>query len=270
MFEQSMDLSDVFAKLKRADESLSEFVAPLWPGVKLAAAWVEGQPRLYRLPDVPEEKGYYLLHVEDDVATVVQPASDEEARKYRGNLAKAKVVLLEFGLAYPASFAERLQGITRPWPIQFAEGAPLQEVAARFDGVNLLFDGAGADQSSPLAGLFSGSSIFTPGELLGVPGTENVSVDAENVLASLQAQSDLATQYRLEAFLTSSHAELVEWSPKGEQLRVRWRKDETEHTILLPSAASPITSGICLANARTFDPGALTRLLVEHALDAWG
>ncbi|HEY3417684.1 MAG TPA: hypothetical protein VGM23_12435, partial [Armatimonadota bacterium] len=271
MFEQSMDLSDVFAKLKRADESLSEFVAPLWPGVSLAAAWVEGQPRLYKLQGVPPEEGYYLLHVEEDVATVLHAVSDEEARKYRGYLAKTSVILLEHGLAFPASFAERLQGITKPRPIRFAEGAPLQQVASRFDGVNLLFDGApAADKSSPLAGLFSGSSIFTPGELLGMPGTEKGSEDAALAQAAIIEHPTLDTQYRLEAILDSAHAELLDWSPAGEMLRVLWRKDNVEHTTLLHSTASPITCGICLPGVRTsFDPGALTRLLIDHALDAW-
>ncbi len=32
MFDESLDLADVLAKLRRADDSLGEFIAPLWPG----------------------------------------------------------------------------------------------------------------------------------------------------------------------------------------------------------------------------------------------
>lgn len=271
MFGESSDLSDVLRKLKRADEALAEFVAPLWPGVALAAAWMEGRPQLFRVPDAPPAAGYYLLGTDGDAASVLRQAEEHEARQYRGLLEKASVILLEGGFAYPASFAERLQGITAPRPIHFADGAPLQQVIARFDGVNLFYDcrPEEATKSSPLAGLLGESSIFTPGELLGIPGQEAAGGGAEAAQREMAAQPGLATEYRLRAVLDPAGAILHEWSQADDAVTLHWRRLDEARDVVLRDLAPPITSGICLPGARGFDPGALTRLLIEHALDRW-
>ena len=174
MFDESLELSDVLAKLRRADDSLGEFVAPLWPGVSLAAAWIEGKPRLFALDEVPAEgEGYFLLTITEERARVTRAATAEETRRYLGHLTKSSVILLEPGWAFPASSVERLQGIRGPRPIHFAAGEPLTKVKARYDGLNLLFEGEQqAGKTSAIEDLFSSVSIFAPGDLLGIPGEE--------------------------------------------------------------------------------------------------
>lgn len=257
-------------KLKRADEALTELVAPLWPGVELVAAWIEGAPRLFRVEGVPDREAYCYFATADEVATVIREASDEEARRFRGHFARASVILLADELAYPASFAERLQGITAPRPIHFAQGAPLTKLLARFDGLNLFHDpGAAGEASGPLAGLFSESSIFTAGELLDTPGKQAAGGEAESALREITAHPELITQYRLGAVLDSAGAALEDWSREGDRIRLRWRRGDEEYSALLARDAAPITSGICLPGARGIDVPALTRYLLDHALDPW-
>lgn len=270
MFGESLDLADVMKKLKRADTALTEFVAPLWPGVSQAAAWMEGRPQIFRISDAPEREGYFLLGTQDGTAAILREAEPQEARQFRGYLEKASVILLDCGLAYPASFAERLQGITAPRPIHFAEGKPSQQIIARFDGINLFFDSfPGQEKSSPLAGLFGESSIFTPGELLGIPGQESAGGGAEKEREALRKRPDLAIEYRLNAVLAPTGAILHEWSHTDGEIHLHWRCEDEAHDIVLHSDASPITSGICLPGARGFDPSTLTRTLLDHALDTW-
>ena len=135
---------------------------------------MEKGPQLFQLASAPERAGYYLLGSEGEFASMARPADANEAQRYRNYLDRSTVILLGDELAFPASFAERLQGITGPRPIFFAEGKPLNEVVARFDGLNLLYERTPSAEksSSPLAGLFSEASIFSPGELLDVPGQE--------------------------------------------------------------------------------------------------
>jgi hypothetical protein len=270
MFGEAMDLSEVLKKLKRADEALTEFVAPLWPGVALAAVWIEGRLRLFHLAEAPETEGYYLLGTEGGTATVVRSAEAAEVRQFRELLEKASVILLEHELAFPASFAERLQGITAPRPIHFAEAAPLQQAIARFDGINLFFDSRpGVEQASPFAGLFGESSIFTPGELLGIPGQASAGEGAGQAQEELQQHPERVIEYRLKAVLEPAGAVLCEWSRADDGIRLSWRKGDEVRDVMLHTDASPITSGICLPGARGFDSAALTRLLIDHALDCW-
>ncbi len=269
MTDDALGLSDVLAKIRRADESLTEFVAPVWPGVARAAVWMEGKPRLFGLDDAPTDAGFYLLGT-DTQARVLRPAEPSEVRRFLDFLGKASVILLDDAFAFPASFAERLQGITGPRPIHFAEGEPLAKVQARFDGINLFFDGGTAAKSdNPLAGLFGESSIFSPGELLGVPGTSAAGDEAEAARAKLQANPDAAVELRLRMVLGPAGATLDTWRRDGDTLVVVWQQDGQSHTVTLRNADSPITSGICLPGSRGFDLGALTRLLLDHALDAW-
>ncbi|HOS42805.1 MAG TPA: hypothetical protein PK794_03860 [Armatimonadota bacterium] len=263
-----LDLSGVLSQLKRADEALTEFVAPLWPGARLAAAWMERGPRLFRVAETPAETGYYLLGTANDTATVLRPAEDAEARQYLAYLPRAAVILLPAGLAYPASFAERLQGITGPRPIHFAPDAPLESARARFDGVNLFYDRAEKTEAEGLfGGLLAESSIFTPGELLDTPG--DGAGAAEAAARELEAHPENAVAARLNAVLEPAGATLVAWAPADGALAVTWTRDDDARTAVLPSAASPITSGICLPGARHFAPARLTRLLLDHLLDAW-
>jgi len=273
MSEQSLELSDILARLKRVDESLAEFIAPLWPGVTRAAAWIEGQPRLFRLEEVPAEEGYYLLRIAEETATVVRAAEEEEARKFRGYLTKADVILLEDGLAFPASSVERLQGMTAPRPLRFlpSSAEPLSRVQARFDGLNLYFDGSARKEKalSPLEELFAEVEIFTPGELLGVPGTTDAADDARQALDRLREDAELQATWTLQAIVESADAVLVDWQREGDGARVHWRKLGEEHTASIAHLAAPITSGISLAGARAFDPARLLHLLHEHILDEW-
>jgi len=268
MFDESLDLSEVLRGLKSADDALTEFVAPLWPGVAHAAVWIEGQPRLFHLPEAIEYEGYQLLGTDGDRATPVRPADAGEIRRFLSFLPTARVILLEDGLAYPATFAERLQGITDPWPIVFAFGQPLEEVTARFDGLNLF----GEEQrtvaaDNPLAGLFGASSIFTPGELLDLPAG-GAAEDAQQVLETLLAHPEQGMTCRLTAMLRSAGAELLGWSQTTE-VQVRWRRLDEERITVRRTFHSPITTGICLPGARTFNHAAFARLLVDHILDTW-
>ena len=271
MFDESLELADVLAKLRRADDSLAEFIAPLWPGVALAAAWIEGKPRLFQLDGVPEEgEGYHLLLIAEERARVLRAATEDEIARYLGYLTKASVILLEDGLAYPASSVERLQGIIDPRPLHFAEGAPLTQVKARFDGLNLFYDGGHhARKTSALEDLFAAVPIFTPGELLGQPGQLTAGDEAQHALAQLRAHPETAISYRLKAVLDTGGAEMLEWSEIDSTIRLRWQASQQEHLLTLRHPNAPITSGISLAGARAFDPATLTRLLVEHVLDAW-
>ena len=268
MFGESLDLAAVLNRLKRADAALTEFIAPLWPGVQLAGAWMEQGPRLYRVDEAPVQAGYYLLGTRDDAASVIREAEADDAQRYRNYLERAGVILLEHDLAYPASFAERLQGITAPRPIHFAQGEPLRQVVARFDGINLFFERIpGAVKASPLDELLSGNTIFTTGEMLGVPGQD--SGGAEQALQALRERPELAIEYQLKSVIAPAGGELLEWQCADEAIALRWRRRDEEHALDLAAPVSPITSGICLPGARNFDPAALTRLLVEHALDVW-
>lgn len=273
MFDQSLDLSDVLARLKRADESLAEFIAPLWPGVSLAAAWIEGKPRLFHLQDVPTQEDYYLLKIEEGSAAITRLAEAEEVRKYLNYLTKASVVLLDQDMAYPAGPIERLQGIIGPHPIRFAQGVPLMQVQARFDGLNLLFDSAMAERGhsdNPLEELFAGGASLSFGsDLLDIPAEEASGEDASQVLDRLRKHPDLYTEYRLKSVLEAGGAVLESWSREADGLHIRWRLEDDVHTVILASDNAPITSGISLAAARTFDPAQLIRLLHEHILDAW-
>ncbi len=265
MFDESLDLSEVMRGLKRADEALTECIAPVWGGVQLVAAWMEGRPRLYRLTAPSEHEGYFLLTTEGESATISRSAEPDEVNRYLRLLPPARVVLLEDGLAYPATFAERLQGITGPRPIHFALEPALTEVQARFDGLNLYAEARAAEPDNPLAGLFGNASIFTPGELLDVPGSGE---DAHAVQDILLADPGRAITYRLEAILTAAAATLVSWT-HADGLVVLWLRDEVVHETYLPAAVPPITTGICLPGARTFAAGKLARFLLAHALDTW-
>jgi len=265
-----LGLNDVLKKLKRADDSLTEFVAPLWPGVRLVAAWMEKGPRLFHLDAVPETAGYYLLGTEGDQARGIRPADADEQERYRDYLEKASVILLPQDLAFPASFAERLQGITAPRPIHFADAKLLSRVIARFDGLNLFFDHAGGERKeSPLSVLFGEDSIFTPGELLGIPGQEDAGSGAAAANQELEKYPEKAIEYRLRAVVESAGAILDEWNREDQGIRVHWRRLDDSRTVVLPCEWSPITSGICLPGARGIDMPSVTRLLLDHALDAW-
>ena len=271
MHDESLELSDVLARLKRADESLAEVVAPLWPGVVLVASWIEGGPHLFRLAETAPE-GYYLLKVAEDIATVLRPAEEAEVRKYLGYLTRASVILLENGMAYPASSIERLQGINGPRPIHFAMGTPLTQVHARFDGLNLYYDSTVSPRKqsdNPLEELFGGPSIVRGGELFGVPGEEEAEDNAARALTQLQENPHLDTEYRIASVLETAGAILEEWSSEDGGFRIRWRLVDEVHTRSIPYAAAPITSGICLPGSRGFDPATLIRLLHDHILDAW-
>lgn len=271
MFDESLELADVLAKLRRADDALGEFIAPLWPGVSLAAAWIEGQPRLFHLDEAPEQgEGYYLLVIDNERARVLRAATDDEIARYLGHLTKASVILLENGLAYPASSVERLQGIIDPRPLHFATGAPLTPVQARFDGLNLFYDGGvRARKTTALEDLFAAEPLFTPGELLGHPGQLTAGDEAQHALENLRAHPELATGFRVKAVLDTGGAEMLECAEVDGAIRLRWRADAVEHLFTLQHPDAPITSGISLAGARAFDPATLTHLLVEHVLDAW-
>jgi hypothetical protein len=266
MFDD-LDLSGVLSQLKRADDALTEFIAPLWPGVRLAAAWMEHGARLFRVTEAPAEESYYLLGTQEDAATVIRPADDDEIRKYLNYLGKAKVILLPGGLAYPGCFAERLQGITGPRPIHFAPDAPQASAQARFDGVNLFYDSAVEEKDSLFGGLLSESSIFAPGELLDTPG--DGAVGAADAARELEKHPDQAIEARLTGVLDPAGAVLEAWSCTDAGFTVRWRHLDEERTITLREVACPITSGICLPGARHFDPARLTRLLHDHVLDGW-
>jgi hypothetical protein len=267
MFDD-LDLSGVLSQLKRADDALAEFVAPWWAGAVLAVAWMEKGPRLFRLTEMPAEAGYWLFGTADDTATPIRPAEDAEVRKYLGLLPKATVILLAEELAYPGSFAEKLAGITGSRPIHFAPETPLVSVQARFDGVNLLYDGATAEKTDdPFGGLLSESSIFAPGELLDTPG--DGAGGADTALQELQAHPEQAVEARLNAVLEPAGATLVSWTPADGGVSVTWKCDFDEWTAALSVAGSPITSGICLPGSRGFNPGRLTRMLLDHLLDTW-
>ena len=270
MFGESLDLSEVLNTLKRADDALSEFIAPLWPGVRHIAAWMEHGPQLFLLDDAPSLQGYYLLACDGSQAKLVKQASENDAQRYRNYLERANVTLLEHGFAYPVSFAERLQGITAPRPIFFAPAQPLLQVVARYDGINLFYDRTPDTVSeNPLGDLFSGNAIFTTGELLGVPGEEHATDRAQEANDALSGNADLQYEYRLKSLLEPAGATLMEWSRRDRGVQLSWRLREEEHTTRLLAPDSPISSGICLPGARHFDVGALTRLMLEHALDTW-
>lgn len=235
MFGESLDLADVLKKLRRADEALTEFVAPVWPGVSMVAAWMEKGPQLFQLASAPESAGYYLLGSDGEFASIVRAADAHEAQRYRNYFDRSTVILLGDELAFPASFAERLQGITNPRPILFAEGKPLDEVVARFDGLNLLYERTPSAEksSSPLAGLFSDASIFSPGELLGVPGQDAAEGEAEKVMETIREHPYLATEFRLKAIVESAGATLDDWShlEGGGGIELRWLREDEAHEV---------------------------------------
>jgi len=270
MFGESFDLAGVLNRLKQADKALMDFIAPLWPGVTLAVAWMEQGPRVFQLEAPPAQAGYYLLETREETAYVLREADANDAQRYRNYLERAGVILLEHDLAYPESFAERLQGITAPRPILFAQGLPLQHLVARFDGINLFCESvAGETSSSPLDGLFSGNAIFTPGEMLGVPGQEGADNAAEQAQDEMRNDPNRCIEYQLKAVIEPAGGQLTACVVKDGACHVSWRSLAEAHDVVLASPVSPITSGICLPGARGFDSSALTRVLIEHALDAW-
>lgn len=275
MFDDALDLSDVLARLKRADESLAEFVAPLWPGVVMAAAWIEGKPRLFRLPDVPAAEGYYSLTIDEHTATVVRAAENHEIKSFLNYLGKASVILLDGGLAYPAGSVERLQGITAPRPIHFAPDTLLARVQARFDGLNLFYDSAakgGNKSDDPFAELLGmPAADGLDDDLFGLLGDDDGDASAQKALDRLHEDPQRYDEARLTAVVETAGAVLSSWSKEPDGYAVRWRREDAVHDIRLAHAAAPITSGISLAGARarSFDPATLVRELHQHILDAW-
>jgi len=265
MSEQFFELSDVLQKLRHADDALTEFIAPAWPGVTRVVAWMEHGPRSFDIAEAPKNSGYYLFGTDEDPVKILRPASKEEINRYLNLLPAAQVILLPDDMAYPATFAEKLQGITAPVYLHFAHGEALERVHARFDGVNLLYDGLKvAEKESPLAGLFSGSSIFAPGELLDVPGGEGSEEEAAIMADKLLANQDLADEFTFQAMLKAIGGELLEYELRDDDLyHLRWSCNGSEYSFTLPLPSSPVVAGICLAGSRGFDPGRLTKLLLE-------
>lgn len=269
MFGESLDLSAVLNSLKRADAALNEFVAPLWPTVSGVVAWMENGPQLFTVDGAPSLPGYYLLVCDGNSAKVVQEATTDDAQRYRNYLDRANVILLANDFAYPATFAERLQGITSPRPIYFAPAEPMLQVVARYDGINLFYDRTpGPAVENPLSALFSGNEVFTTGELLDIPGEESIderASSANDLLSDIHQQAE----FRLKSLLEPLHAELMKWEPREDGFQISWLWHEVEHTTRVKDLSSPLSSGICLAGARNFDGSALTRMLLEHLLDSW-
>lgn len=265
MSEQFFELSDVLQKLRHADDALTEFIAPYWPGVIQVAAWMEHEAQVFDIANTTHLAGYYIFSTDDNPASIVRPATEEEISRYLNLLPLAQVILLPDNMAFPATFAEKLQGITAPMLLHFAHGETLDRARARFDGVNLLYDGLKIDdRESPLAGLFSSSFIFSPGELLDVPGGEGSDEEAASRAEKLLANQDLASELALQSLVHAIGGEFVSFELRDDDLyHLRWRQHDVEHTVSLPLPCSPIVSGICLAGSRGYDQGRLTKLLLE-------
>lgn len=269
MFGESLDLSAVLNSLKRADAALSEFVAPLWPAVCGVVAWMEHGPQLFALTEAASAPGYYQLSCDGDSAAIIQEASADDAQRYRNYLERANVILLDSDFAYPATFAERLQGITAPRPIFFAPPEPMLQIVARYDGINLFYDRTpSTEPESPLAGLFSGNSVFTTGEMLDVPGEDSVH-DRANAANNLLNDSQYQVEMRIKALLDPAGAELIQWSRREYGFQIVWRRQCNEYNTRVSEIDSPLSTGICLSGSRNFDGSALTRLLLENLLNSW-
>ncbi len=265
MSEQFFELSDVLQKLRHADDALTEFIAPYWPGVIQVAAWMEHGAQIFDIANTPNTAGYYIFNTDADPAQIVRPATEDERSRYLNLLPLAQVIILPDNMAFPATFAEKLQGMTAPMLLHFAHGETLDRARARFDGVNLLYDSLKIDdRESPLAGLFSSSSIFSPGELLDVPGGEGADDEAAAMADKLLANQDLASEFALQGMVHAVGGELVSFELRDDDLyHLRWRQHDIEHSVSLPLPCSPIVTGICLAGARGYDQGRLTKLLLE-------
>jgi hypothetical protein len=264
MFDTGSDLSDVFRTLRHADDALTEFVAPWWAGVTRVAAWLEKRPQIVPLVETPEGEGYWYFATADGSARPLRSATPEEHTRYLRLLPRAEVILLEGGLAFPGSFAERLLGITGPHPIHFAIGDPLTRADARFDGLTLLYEKAHGASDRPLAGLLAGNSIFTMGEMLAPPDGDAAG-GAKAALAALRDDPTQTVSVRLTALCAASGAELISFTTEGNQLSITRRTPDGERTAVLSSPDAAIAAGICLPGAATFDPSALTRALLQHA-----
>jgi hypothetical protein len=266
MFDAPFELADVLSRLRRADVALHEFVAPVWPGVRGAVAWVEGRAKLYALEAVPETPAYVVCVLTDAGAHVDRPATPEEAALFCCKLPQLAVVLLADSLAYPAGLAERLQGVTAPRPIWFAPEAPLAPATARFDGVNLFYD---APRNPPTRSGRDLPSLFATDDLFGPPKRAGEDEEARAILETLQADPALGTTARLQAILEAAGAACVHWERGAAGIEIVWRRGLERVTATLRTIASPLTSGICLAQPTPLNAPCLAQLLQAHLLDYW-
>jgi hypothetical protein len=268
MFDAGPDLADVLRSLRRADDALTEFVAPWWPGVVSVVAWLDNRPQALPLAALPESAGYWYFAVAESAARPVREAERDEVTRYLRLLPRAEVLVLEENLAYPATLAERLLGITAPHPIHFLGNvAPLTRITARFDGLSLFPEQAMATPNAALGGLsalLAGNSIFTAGDLLDVPDG-GAAEGAEAALASIRAVVECADTWRLGALCRAIGVDLTGWRHVPEGFSVSWHAEDGEHQAVIPTADAPVAAGICLPGARTFNPAQLTHALLQQA-----
>ncbi len=270
MFEPDIDFGQAMNMLKRADATLREFIAPVWPGVKYVAAWIDKKPRGYFLTDTFDaEKWVVFERQEDDIIKLLRDAEPAEISKFLNFMPKFGVHLIGCGMVFPAELADKLRGISGPMPAVFAPSEAGKRVQVRYDGVNIFFDGEEGKAKEQHADPFAGSALFDPGDSFSLSGKEECKEEADKMAEALTTDKNKKKVWTMKALVKTAKRELKSMVYENEKYYIEVQDDNGIEKLIIDKAVSPITSGISLGGSRDMDIRALTRKLQDSLIISW-
>jgi hypothetical protein len=270
MFEPDIDFGQAMNMLKRADATLREFVAPVWPGLKFAAVWIDKKPRGYFLPEsFDTEKWVVFERQEDDSIKLLRDADPAEIEKFLNFMPKFGVHLIGDGMVYPAELADKMRGISGAMPALFAPRESGKRVQVRFDGVNIFFDGEEGKAKEKHADPFAGSALFDPGDSFALSGKEECKEEADKTADALKADKNKKKVWTMKALVKIAKRELKSMVYENGKYHIEVQDENGIEKLVIEKIASPVTTGISLGGSRDLDVRALTRKLQESLIMAW-
>src|SRR5439155_25066166 len=216
-------------------------------------------------------EGWALFQpVSDDTAEVAEEASLPLVTEYLQRLQPLRLRLAhalkgQNWLAYPVNESDARQryGAARPVPVHLvAEGAPFEQIGARWDGGSWWFEEVDRRADPQVAErLREAMRAITPPEAVrfkGITPEMRVAYDlaaqqAKEFQALMQPRRDEA---RLRAALTLGGGELREFHDRGDFWLVEWTtRDGERHTsAIAKQELTVVSAGICLSGQdRDFD-----------------
>ncbi len=270
MFEPDIDFGQALNIFKRADATLREFVAPVWPGVRYVVAWIDKKPRGYFLPsDINSEKWVVFERQEDDTIKLLRDADVGEIGKFMGFMPKFGVHLVGEGMIFPAELADKMRGISGPMPAIFAPKESGKRVQVRFDGVNVIYDGEEGKAISQHADPFAGSALFDPGDSFALSGKEECKEEADKIAEALIADKNKKKVWIMKSLIKIAKRELKSMVFEDGKYYIDVKDENGMEKLIIDKAISPITTGISLGGSRDLDVRALSRKLQESIILAW-
>jgi hypothetical protein len=270
MFEPDINFGQAMNMLKRADATLREFVAPVWPGVKYTVAWIDKRPHGYFLTDKFDcEKWVVFERQEDDTIKLLRGADPAEINKFMSFMPKFGVHLIGGGMIFPAELADKMRGISGPMPAIFAPKEAGKRVQVRFDGVNVLFDGEEGKAIAQHADPFAGSALFDPGDSFSLSGKEECKEEADKMAEALAADKSKKKVWIMKALIKIAKRELKSMVLEDGKYYIDVQDENGTESLIIEKAVSPVTTGISLGGSRDLDVRALTRKLQESIILAW-